>query len=258
MRCELHAEWTKLRTSPATGWLLLAVVAVTVVLSTATAALVTCPSSGCGHDATRISLTGVQVSQALVAVLAALTISSEHTTGMIRTSITAMPRRVRILAAKAIVLTGPTLAAGAIGVVGAVVAAGRLLPGNGFTSAHGYGPLSLADGSTLRAVAGSVLYLVLIALLSLGIATAVRDAATAIGVVLSLLYLVPIIALLISDPQWQRLLRQISPTNAGLTIQVTTDVSSLPISPWAGMGVLAGWTAAALLGGNLMLRRRDA
>lgn len=251
MRHELHAEWTKLRTSPATGWLLLSVIAVTVVLSTATAALVTCPSSDCGLDATRISLTGVQVGQAVVAVLAALTISGEHTTGMIRTSVTAMPRRGRVLAAKAIVLTGATLAAGTIGVVGAVVTAGRLLPG-------GDARPSLADGPTLRAVAGSVLYLVLIALLSLGIAAAVRDSATTIGVVLGLLYLVPILTLLTSDPQWQRLLRQISPANAGLTIQVTADLSGLPIGPWAGLGVLAGWAAAAFLVGSLVLRRRDA
>ena len=73
--------------------------------------------------------------------------------------------------------------------------AGRLLlPGNGFTTAHGYPLLSLGDGPTLRAAAGSVLYLALIALLSLGIATPVRDSAAAIGVVLGLLYLFPIIS----------------------------------------------------------------
>lgn len=138
------------------------------------------------------------------------------------------------------------------------MAAGQILPGNGFTPAHGYAPLSPADGSTLRAVAGSILYLVLIALLSLGIATAVRDSATAVGVVLGLLYLVPIIAVLVSDPRWQHLLNQISPTNAGLTIQATSQLSGLPLSPWAGMGVLAGWAAAALLGGGVLLRRRDA
>lgn len=59
-----------------------------------------------------------------------------------------------------------------------------ILPGNGFTAAHGFGPLSLGDGPTLRAVAGSVLYLALIALLSLGLATALRDSSAAIAVVL--------------------------------------------------------------------------
>jgi ABC-2 type transport system permease protein len=73
----------------------------------------------------------------------------------------------------------------------------------------GHGHQALADGPTLRAVVGTVLYLVLITLLSLGIATAVRDSATSIGVVLGLLYIVPIVSQTISDPHWQRLLQQI-------------------------------------------------
>jgi ABC-2 type transport system permease protein len=61
-----------------------------------------------------------------------------------------------------------------------------------------------------------------------------------------------------ADPDWQRLLWKLSPTNAGLAIQATTNLSSLPLSPWAGLGVLAAWAAAALLGGGLLLRLRDA
>lgn len=258
MRSELRAEWTKLRTSPGIGWLLIGVVAATVTVSAAASALVTCPSSSCGHDAVRISLAGVQLGQALVAVLAVLMIGTEYATGMIATSVTAMPHRLRMLAAKAALLAGLTLATGTIGVLGSVVAGGHILSSNGFTPAHGYLPLSLADGPTLRAVAGSVAYLVLVALLSLGIATAIRDSAAAVGAVLGLLYLVPVIALLIADPQWRRVLQQLSPTNAGLAIQATTDLSSLPLGPWAGLSVLAGWTAAALLGGGLLLQRRDA
>ena len=59
------------------------------------------------------------------------------------------------------------------------------------------------------------------------------------------------------DPHWQRLLQQIGPTSAGLAIQATTGLDSLPISPWAGLGVTAGWAAAALLAGGLLLRIRD-
>jgi ABC-2 type transport system permease protein len=110
----------------------------------------------------------------------------------------------------------------------------------------------------LRAAAGSVLYLALIALLSLGTATAIRDSATAIGTVLGLLYLFPIIAHLAADPHWYRHLEQIGAMTAGLAIQATTGLSGLPISPWAGLGVLAAWAAAALLAGGLLLRRRDA
>ncbi len=137
--------------------------------------------------------------------------------------------------------------------------AGRLiLPSGGFTAAHGYPLLSLGAGLTLRAVVGSVLYLVLIGLLSLGIATAVRDSAIAIGIVLGLLYVFPILAHLVGSPHLERRLEQIGPMSAGLAIQATTNLRAAPIAPWAGLGVVAGWAAAALLGGGLLLVLRDA
>jgi ABC-2 type transport system permease protein len=133
-----------------------------------------------------------------------------------------------------------------------------LLARHGITPAHGYEPLSLASGPVLRAAAGSVLYLVLIALLSLGVATAVRDSAVAIGVVLALLYLFPIISGAVTSPAWHRHLDQLSPMTAGLYIQATTNLHSLPLTPWQGLGVLAAWAAGAMLAGALLLRFRDA
>jgi ABC-2 type transport system permease protein len=258
MRLALHAEWTKLRTAPGTIWLLLAVVASTVAVSTAATAAVTCPSGGCAVDPAKVSLTGIQLGQAVVAILAVLAISSEYGTGMIRISLTAMPRRTIVLAAKAAVLTGLVATAATIAVLASLLAGRLILPGHGFTPAHGYPLLSLGDGPVLRAAAGSVLYLALIALLSLGTATAVRDSATAIGVVLGLLYVFPIITQAFSDPHWRRHLQQIGPMSAGLSIQATTHLGTLPISPWAGLGVLATWSAAALLLAALLLGRRDA
>jgi len=144
-------------------------------------------------------------------------------------------------------------------VIGAVIGAlARLiLPGRGFTAANGHPPMSLVDGPTLRAAVGSVLYLILVALLALGIATVIRDAATSIGLVLALLYLVPLVAQAVGDPNGQRLLRQVAPMTAGLAIQATTDLPSQPISPWAGLGVLAAWAAAAVLVAAVTIRRRD-
>jgi ABC-2 type transport system permease protein len=252
MRQQLHAEWTKLRTVAGTGWLLLALITLTAAVGAALAASLTCPWGRCNQDPVKLTLTGIQPGQAFVAILAVLTISNEYSTGMIGTTLAAMPRRTAVLAAKAAILTALTLAAGTIAVLASVLAGRLILP------AHGYPPLSLADGPTLRAAAGSVLYLALITLLSLGIATAVRDSAAAIGVVLGLLYLFPIIILMTADPDWQRLLWKLSPMNAGLAIQATTNLHSLPLSPWAGLGVLAAWAAAALLAGGLLLRLRDA
>ena len=110
---------------------------------------------------------------------------------MIRVTLAAMPRRATVLAAKAAILTGPVLAAGALAVLGSVLAGRLILPGRGIGPARGYPALSLADGPVPRAAIGSMLYLALIALLSLGVAAAVRDGAAAIGIVLNLLYLFP-------------------------------------------------------------------
>ena len=253
----LHAEWTKLRTLASTYWLLLAVAVCTVGVSTAVVAA-SSYQAGSYQDTPKLSLTGIDLGQAVVAVLAVLVISNEYSTGMMSITLTAMPRRLVVLAAKAVTLTGLVAAAGVIAVGGSLLAGRIILPGKGFTVAHGYPLLSLGHGPTLRAAVGSVLYLVLIALLSLGVATAVRESATAIGVVLGLLFLFPFLAQVVSDPAWHRHLEQIGPMTAGLAIQATTNLQSLPISPWAGLGVLAAWSAGALLVGGLLLNVRDA
>jgi ABC-2 type transport system permease protein len=258
MSLVLRGEWTKLRTLPGTGWLLLGVVVLTVAVSAGTSAALSCTSSAACHpDITKLSFSGTQLGQAIVAVVGALAITGEYSTGMIRTTLTAEPRRTVMLAAKATVVTALVLAAAAVAILGSLLAGRLILPGHGYSPAHGYLVLSLADGPVLRAAAGSVLYLALIALLSLGIATAVRDTAAAIGIVLGLLYLFPILGLVVASPGWQRHLQQIGPMTAGLEIQASTGVRTLPISPWAGLGVLAAWAVAALLTGGLLLRLRD-
>jgi ABC-2 type transport system permease protein len=258
MRPALHAEWTKIRTVASPWWLLLGTIAVTVALSAGVTSVLTSGTVRRAGDTTKLSLTGVEGGQALVAILAVLIISSEYSSGMIGTTLLATPRRPAVLAAKAITLFGVVAVAGTIAVLGSLLAGRLILPGHGFTAARGYPALSLADGPTLRAAIGSVLYLILIALLSLGIATALRDSATSIGMTLGLLYLFPVLSQVMGNPHWQRLLQQIGPMSAGLAIQATADLRGLPISPWAGLGVLAAWAAAALLAGGLVLRRRDA
>jgi ABC-2 type transport system permease protein len=258
MRTAVHAEWTKLRTLAGSGWLLLAAVVLTVALGAAADSAAGYSALTPAQDTTRVSLTGVDVGQAVVAALAVIIVGSEYSTGTILTTLTTVPRRGTMLAAKAAVLLGAVLAAGSAGVLCSFLSGRLILPRNGFTAAHGYAPLSLADGSTLRAVAGSVVYLALIALLGLGVATAVRDPATAIGIVLGLLYLFPIIAATVGDPDWQRRLHEVAPMTAGLYIQTTVGVHSLPLTPWEGLGVAAGWAAVALLAGGLLLRIRDA
>ena len=253
----LHAEWTKLRTVPSTAWLLATTAVITVAGSAVIASAVKCPAT-CGADPAKNSLTGVMLGQATIAVLAVMVMTGEYSSGMIRTTLAAMPRRTATLAAKASVLTGAVLLTGAIAVLGSVLAGQFLTAGNGFTAAHGFLPVTLAHAPVIRAAAGSVLYLGLIALLSLGIATAVRDSGAAITLVLGLLYVLPIIGGLLLSPAWTRRFDRYSPMSAGLAIQATRNLGKLPIGPWEGLGVLACWAGAAMLAGWLLLRSRDA
>jgi ABC-2 type transport system permease protein len=165
-----------------------------------------------------------------------------------------MPGRLGVLAAKAGVLGGLTAVAATAGVLGSLLVGRLVLPGHGFDPEHGHRLLSLADGPVLRAAAGSVLYLVLVALLALGVGAAVREPAPAIAVVLGLLYLFPLLGVLSTDPDWQLLVRRLSPMDAGLAVQTTTTGL---MGPWLGLGVLAAWAASALALGGTALRLRD-
>ncbi|TDO52833.1 hypothetical protein EV651_11723 [Kribbella sp. VKM Ac-2571] len=198
----MRAEWTKLRTTPGAAWLLLVTVIVTVALSAAVCAAATT----CG---TKALLSGVYAGQAPVAVLGVLVVSGEYSTGLIHTTLAAVPSRSTVMAAKA--------------VVAAVVAAvdGTVLSLAG-----------LAEGLELHAAARAVAYLVLIAILSVGVAAVVHDSAVAIGSVLGLLYLPPILAPLVANPH---VVEELAPMTAGLP-------------------VLTAWAIGALLVGTLRLR----
>jgi ABC-2 type transport system permease protein len=252
----LHAEWTKFRTVAGPSWLLVGIVTLTVAVGAVAASAAHCQSATCGIDPATVSLTGIYPAQAVVAVAGVLAIGNEYSTGMINLSLTAMPRRLTWLFAKATVLTATVLTASVSAVAGAALAGRLILPRRGFTPAHGYASLTAA--TDLRAAAGAVLYLTLIALLSLGLAAAVRDSAAAIGLVLGVLYLFPLAADAVSNPALARHLDQIGPLPAGLDAQATIGVKGLPLTPWQGLGVVALWTVGALLLGALVLKSRDA
>jgi ABC-2 type transport system permease protein len=255
----LSAEWTKLRTFAGTWWLLVGAIAVTVATSAGivASAHVSPGVAGAGQDPTKLALIGLDLGQAVVAVVAVLAVTEEYNAGMMRVTLAAMPRRGVMLGAKAVNIAGLTLITAVPAVAGCLIAGRLLLPGAGLDPAHGYALVSIAHGATLRAAFGSVLYLGLIALLGLGAGTIIRDTAVSTGIVLGLLYLPPLLAQLVSGP-WRRHIQQIAPMTAGLAIQATRNIRSLPISPWAGLGVVAAWSVGVLLVGLAVLKARDA
>jgi ABC-2 type transport system permease protein len=223
VRRAIRAEWAKAWSDPATPWLL--------------------------------GLAGVYLGQAVAALAGVLALGGEYATGMIHVTLTAIPRRRRLLAAKALVLAGPVLVASALALGAAMLAGVIVLPGHGFTAGHGY---DLASWATARAWCCATVYLTLVAVLGLGVAAIVRDSTVATGVVLGLLYLFPIAAMAIGDQAVARRLDQIGPMSAGLDSQTTIDLHGLPLAPWAGLGVVALWAAGAIAAGGVLLWLRDA
>ena len=240
MRAALRAEWSKLRTLPDFAVSLTLIVVLTVAVSAASAA------GGAGPDPVHVALLGVQLGQAVAAIAGVQILAGEYGSGLIHCTLLAVPRRARLLSAKAALLTGGVAAAALVALAGSALTGGLLLP-------------SLpAGGPLLRAVTGSILYLILIALLGLGTAAAVRNTVAAAGVVLSLLYVLPVILRMLPDPDWQRWVYRLTPSSAVQSIQTTVGTSGLPLGPWPSLAVTAGWSAAALALGLLLLTRRDA
>ncbi len=258
----VHAEWTKLRTLRSTWWLLLAIAACTVGVGALTTGAL---SAGdclvqrtCDEDTVKLSLTGVWVGQAAVAMFGVLAVTAEYGTGTIGATLAAVPSRLRVLTAKAVVVGGLAGLAGVVSVAGSLFVGRLLVLDAGYTAEAGYPPISLGDGPTLRAACGAVLYYVIVSLIGLGLGAALRDTAGTLTGVFLLLYGFPLVASILSDPDWVEAAQKASPTSAGLSIVATRNLEALPIAPWPGLGVAALWAVAVLAAGWGVLRGRDA
>jgi ABC-2 type transport system permease protein len=261
-------EWLKLRTVRSTAWAVAAAVAGTVLLSILVCSSVDtsggsadCPAGAPGcvdEDVVLNSLAGVYLGQIAVVAVAGLAATSEYASGTITATFLAVPRRRIVLLAKAGVVAGLV---GAVGVVASVVSFSigqPILHGSGFVPDNGYPTASLLDEPTARAIAGTAAYLAVIALFSLGVATMLRRSGAAIGVLLGVLYVPTMTALALPDDA-RTTVQKLSPMTAGLSVQRTIErTDSVPISPWAGLGVTCLWAAAAMAAAAWLDRRRDA
>jgi hypothetical protein len=257
----LRAEWIKLRSVRSTAWTLLAGVGLTLLFTALVCSTSTTSGGSPGHrgdnDIVRDSLFGAWIGQIAFVLLAVLAIASEHSTGTIRATFAANPRRWAAIASKALLVGGLVLLTALLASVASFVLGQWLLRGNGFDYQGGYPEVTLADGFALRAVVGTALYLTALALLALGIGTIVRGTAVAISLVLGLL-LVPAVAVGLLPERAGDLVQKLSPT-AGLAVQQTFErPDNIPAGPWTGLGVAFAWALAALALGLWLVRRRDA
>ena len=258
----LHAEWIKVRSVRSTAWALLAGFGLTLLFTALVCSSTTTEGGSPGrpgdNDIVRDSLAGVWLGQIAFVLLAVLVIASEYSTGTIRATFAANPRRRFVLAAKAVLLGGLVVAAGFLTAAASFAVGQSLLRGNGFVYEGGYPAATLTDGPALRAVAGTALYLTGLALLTFGIAAIVRRSAAAISLTLGLVF-VPIIAVGFLPESAGELVQKLSPATAGLAVQQTVERSdAVPLDPWAGLGVLFAYALGALAIAFWLIQRRDA
>jgi ABC-2 type transport system permease protein len=246
-----RAEWIKLRSvrvnvagiaAAAVGLVLLG------VLFSALAPTDMGPG-GTATDSVSLAFGGTSLSQLIIGVLAALFVGSEYASGLIRTTFGAVARRTRVLRAKAIVFGGATGLAMTLGAFGAFFAGSAIYSGN-------LPSYSIGDPGVLRAVLSAGFYGACVALIGIAVGFLVRSTATAIGLLLGLLMLAPLLVELVPGTVGETLTK-ILPSNAGEAMMSVTTSGSL-LSPMLGLAVLVAWVVGLLALAAVTLRRRDA
>jgi hypothetical protein len=255
----LQAEWTKLRSVRSTTWTAIAVVAVTVGVSAFLAAVGSTDANEAGargdDDVVVNGLRGVWLGQVVMVALGAVAITSEFATGTIRATFSAIPRRAVAFGVKVAVVGAVAFAVGSAASLMSFVISQPLLHEGGYVP-PAYPIVSLTDAFAIRAVAGTALYLVLLALFAVGVGTIVRHPATAMTLVVGLV-LVPTVVMEFFTGAPRELLQQVAPA-AGLAIQITSErYDTPPLGPWGGLGVTAAWAVVTLLVAARTIRRRD-
>jgi ABC-type transport system involved in multi-copper enzyme maturation permease subunit len=252
----LRSEWTKLWSLRSTRWALLAAFVTQAGLGLIVAAFQMAnwnhlhADERLRYDSIDTGVGGYHLSQLAIGVLGVLVISGEYSTGQIRSTFMAVPRRLPVLWAKAAVFSAVTAALMLVGAlisffgVQAIVAQRHLQ--------HGLG-----DPHALRAVVGTALFLTVLGALCLGLGGLVRNTAGGIATYVGLLFVLPgVVAILpasVNDAVSPYL-----PLNAGFAIATSTFENSHHLAPWTGLGLFVGYAAVVLAAAAVGLRRRDA
>jgi ABC-2 type transport system permease protein len=254
------AEWTKIRSVRSTAWTLCLFVVITIGL-TALFSWISAANWNGPHAADRntriladpvgfIFGAGIGLGQLTICVLGVLVITTEYSTGVIRASLLAVPRRFPMLAAKVAVF-------GLLMVVLAeIVAFGSFFVGSKIL--HSHVPVSLSGTGVLRATVGAGLYLTVLGLLALAVGALIRHTAGAISTVIGVVLILPILTGLLPDNSFYNHLNAYLPQQAGSLVYAVHQSSGQLLSAWEGLGVLCIWTVVLLAAATYLLSRRDA
>jgi hypothetical protein len=253
-RSAARMEWLKLRSVRSTGWVLLVFAAGMIGLAILVMihqhwATMSAPDRA-SFDPTELSFAGLSIGQLALGVLGALVITTEFSSGMIRATLAAVPRRSLLLAAKAAVLGAVTLVVGEIFAF-AAFAAGELVLKSPAPHA------TLGQPGVLRAVLMAGAYPALIALIALGLGAVIRHTAGAISAVVGILFVLPLILLPLGESV-QNSVGQFMPMLIAENSLTAVKAQSHTLSPGIGFGVLCLYAVVALAVGTWALVRRDA
>lgn len=250
----IRSEWTKIRSVASTVWTLSLAVVVTIALGMLISALSNhefdqmSERDRLSFDPTFISFAGMTLGQLAIIVFGVLVVSNEYSTGMIRSSLAAVPQRGTFLFSKIAVATGLALA---VGMATSFVA---FFLGQAMLGEH---RAAIGDPGVLRAVIGGGLYMALIAMFSMGVASMLRSPMLSLGILMPFFFLVSNI--LGHVPATRKIGRYLPDQAGNKIMQVVTPVEdSTPYGPWGGLGIMVLWVVAALAGGYVLLKRRDA
>jgi ABC-2 type transport system permease protein len=251
-----HSEWTKLFSLRSTRWSLLVAVLLTIGLPSLFAAVTSShwgsmsPQDRADRHPLDIALAGVNLSQLATGVLGVLVITGEYSTGMIRASLTAVPKRLPVLWAKTAVYAVVTFALMLPSVFIAFFASQAIL------SKHDILQISISHPGVARAVVGGAVYLMLLGIFALALGTIVRNTAGGIAVFAAIFFVIPPL-LLILPASWNNAISPYLPDAAGRSIfSLTHGAHSL--APGPGLALFVGYCALALVIAAIVLVRRDA
>ncbi|MEU6126544.1 ABC transporter permease subunit [Streptomyces sp. NPDC047123] len=250
----LRSEWTKIRSVSSTVWTLGLAVVVTVALGMLISILSKNDYGSLStedrltFDPTYISFAGMSLGQLAMIVFGVLVVSNEYSTGMIRTSLAAVPQRATFLFGKIAVAT---LLAFVVGLVTSFI---TFFVGQAMLGQY---KAQIGDPGVLRAVIGGALYMTLIAMFSMGVAAMLRSPMLSLGILMPFFFL---ISNILGNVSATKKIGRFLPDQAGSKImQVKSPFDDdTPYGPWGGLGIMVAWVVVVLIGGYVLLKKRDA
>lgn len=252
----IRSEWIKLKSVRSTAWSFVLIVLASFGMATIMSLSLNLDGGGAALSPADqagylvlASTFGVFFGQLIAAVLGVLVISGEYSTGMVKSTLTAVPRRLGALWAKAVVLFVATFLVGAVAGIGSFFIATPILAGEGLHA-------SLVDTNVILPLLGSALYLALVAVFALGLGTILRSSAGGIAAALGLILLLPIVLQMI-PAEWAGDLLPYLISNAGMGMFGLT-MGSVALEWWQNLLIVLGWLTVSQVAAAVLLKRRDA